>query len=70
MAALLTVVGSFAAVLGLVAWLGTRARRLGGAVMSPFDEIWHPSRHRARIEVQIRQEQLMPLPPADDAPGA
>ncbi len=37
----------------------------GGSLMQPFDEIWHPVAHQARIEVEIQQERPAPSP----APG-
>ncbi|HEX6497906.1 MAG TPA: hypothetical protein VF054_02625 [Micromonosporaceae bacterium] len=66
--AVLLVVGCFAAVLGALAWLGSRLRRrgVGGDVMGPFDEIWHPAARRFRAEIEVYQERLAPLPPAED----
>jgi hypothetical protein len=58
----------FLAALGLVVtvlWrLALRIRRRGNgeAVMGPFDEIWHPSAHTSRIEIQQQQERPAPSP--------
>jgi hypothetical protein len=51
---------------GLV-WLGRRVRRsAGGEIMGPFEEIWHPAAHRARLEVEVQQERMVPLPSPGD----
>ncbi|SBT50394.1 hypothetical protein [Micromonospora auratinigra] len=63
----LLVLGGLAAVLGLLARLAARVRRrgVGGTVMGPFDEIWHPAAHRFRAEIQVHEERLVPLPSAE-----
>jgi hypothetical protein len=68
LAAVLLVVGVLAAVLALLAWLGSRVRRrgVGGDVMGPFDEIWHPAAHRFRAEIEVHEERVLPLPSAGD----
>ncbi|MGY0004308.1 hypothetical protein [Micromonospora sp. I033] len=60
--AVLLVVGCLAAILVLLARLGARVRRrgVGGDVMGPFDEIWHPSAHRFRAEVKVYEERVVP----------
>lgn len=60
--------GAFAAVLGAVAWLGTRIRRrgIGGGLMGPIDEMYNPSAHRSRLEIQVQQQQMAPRPSPDD----
>jgi hypothetical protein len=65
---ILTVFGGFAAVMGLLLWLGIRFRRrgVGGQIMSPIDEIYHPAAHRFRQEVQVQEERLAPRPGSDD----
>lgn len=70
LAAVLLVVGVLAAVLALLAWLGSRVRRrgVGGDVMGPFDEIWHPAAHRFRAEIEVHEERVLPLPSAGDRP--
>jgi hypothetical protein len=61
------------AVCALVLWglvrVAVRVRRSGssgGALMQPFDEIWHPVAHRARLEVEVQQELPAPGPTAGD----
>lgn len=66
----LLVFAAFAAVLIGLAWLTRRAkgRRVGSSVAGPFEEIWHPSAHRARIDIQVQDERKVPLPsPGDPA---
>ncbi|MEU4480852.1 hypothetical protein AB0F68_22780 [Micromonospora sp. NPDC023966] len=60
--AVLLVVGCLAGVLALLAWLGSRVRRrgVGGDVMGPFDEIWHPAAHRFRAEIRVYGERVVP----------
>jgi hypothetical protein len=66
--AFLVVAGAAAAIMGGLAWLGSRVRRrgVGGAVMGPFDEIWHPAAHRFRFEIQVQEERMVPMPSPDD----
>ncbi|TYC23877.1 hypothetical protein FXF52_13405 [Micromonospora sp. MP36] len=66
--AILLVVGCLAVVLSLLGWLASRVRRLGigGDVMGPFDEIWHPAARRFRAEIQVYEERMVPLPAAGD----
>lgn len=68
LAAFLMVIGGSAATMGGLAWLGSRLRRrgAGGAVMGPVDEIFHPSAHRFRIEIQVQEERMVPMPSPDD----
>lgn len=70
-AAVVVIVGGFAAVLGAVAWLGLRVRRrgIGGALMGPADEIFHPMAHRFRAETQGQEERVTTRPAANDRPG-
>lgn len=64
----LVVFGGFAVLLGGIAWLGTRARRrgIGGGLMGPIDEVWHPAAHQARVEVKVQSERMAPNPSPDD----
>lgn len=67
LAAILLVVGVLAAVLAALIWLASRVRRrgVGGDVMGPFDEIWHPAAHRFRAEIEVHEERVVPLPSAE-----
>jgi hypothetical protein len=60
--------GAFAGVLAVVWWLGTRIRRrgIGGGLMGPFDEMYNPGAQRARLEIEVQQEQAAPRPSPDD----
>lgn len=53
---------------GLVRVAGHVRRRggSGGSLMQPFDEIWHPVAHVARIEVEVQQERPAPSPASGD----
>ncbi len=64
----LAVGGGFVAVLGGFVWLAARIRRQGhgAAIMGPIDEVYHPGAHRARIEIEIHDERMVPTPSADD----
>jgi hypothetical protein len=57
-------------VMGGVVWLASRMRRrrVGASIMGPFDEIWHPAAHRARIEIQVQVQRKAPMPSPDDPP--
>ncbi|WBB55544.1 hypothetical protein [Verrucosispora sp. WMMD573] len=65
----LVVVACLAAILGVLAWLGGRVRRrgIGGAIMGPFEEIWHPAAHRSRLEIRVQEERMVPKPSPDDS---
>jgi hypothetical protein len=70
--------GSFAApiitalmvvlVLAGLPWLARRVRRrgVGGDVLGPFEEMWHPAAHRARMDSQIQEERRDETPSPDD----
>ena len=47
----------------------SRGRAASGAVTGPFEEIWHPAAHRARIEIQVKDERVVPTPQPGDPPG-
>lgn len=66
--AFLVVAGCLAAILAGLAWLGSYVRRhgIGGAVMNPVDEIYHPAAHRFRFEIQVQEERMVPMPSPDD----
>ena len=64
----LVVLGVFAAVLGALVLLARRVRRsgVGGGIMGPLDEIYHPTAHRLRFEIEVQQARLVPLPAPED----
>lgn len=66
--AFVAVIAGIAAILGGLALLASRARsrRIGGAFMGPFDEIYNPAAHRARIEIHQQAEHAAPRPSPDD----
>jgi hypothetical protein len=63
---------AFAAVLVALVGLGRRVRRRGSAggqaFVGPFEEMWHPAAHRARLATETVEERMMPGPSADDTP--
>lgn len=65
----LAVLGFFAGVIGLLVWQGSRIRRRprGGttAVVGPWQEIWHPTAYRARLETEVVEERMLPNPSPD-----
>ncbi len=67
LASLVTAAGVAIVASGRV-WLGRRVRRrgVGGEAMGPFEEIWHPAAHRARMEIAVQKERMVPLPSPDD----
>ncbi|MET8042070.1 hypothetical protein ABZU25_14560 [Micromonospora sp. NPDC005215] len=62
---LLVFAGCVAAVLGILWWLASRVRRrgIGGEVMGPFEEMWHPAAHRFRAEIRVQDSRKVPMPP-------
>jgi len=64
---LLIVVG-FVLVMAGLAWVTTRrrGRKVSGAVAGPFEEIWHPAAHRARIDIEVQDERKVAPPEAGD----
>jgi hypothetical protein len=69
---ILGLVALFVAVLGGIAWLGTRIRRrgIGGGLMGPIDEVFHPAAHRYRQEIQAHEQRMMPTAGADGEPNS
>ncbi len=66
----LIVAGGYGVVMGCLAWLGSRARRgVGGEVMGPVEEIFHPAAHHFRPEIRAAEERMAPNPSADDRWG-
>jgi len=68
--AIAVVIAAFAAVMGCLAWLTRRqrGRRIGSSVAGPFEEIWHPAAHRARIDIEIQDERKVAAPSPGDPP--
>jgi hypothetical protein len=66
----LAVVGGLAVILAAFASLATRmrGRGIGGGLMGPIDEIYHPSASRFRAEIQVHEQRMLPMPSADDRP--
>jgi hypothetical protein len=58
----------FGAVLAALVWLARRVRRrgVGGGIMGPLDELYHPAAHRSRVEIQGYEERVVPMPSPDD----
>jgi hypothetical protein len=60
MIATLATLAIWAVILGGLVWIRRSGR--GSSFMQPFDEIWHPAAHQARIEVAVQQERPAPSP--------
>lgn len=60
-----------ALVLAALRWLGIRGRRrgVGGEVMGPFEEMWHPAATRYRAEIRVQEERMAPGLSADGPDG-
>jgi hypothetical protein len=43
-----------------------RAKGIGGGLMGPIDEAWHPSADRFRRETAIHEQRVLPPRPGDD----
>ncbi|HJQ45734.1 MAG TPA: hypothetical protein VJT49_13270 [Amycolatopsis sp.] len=55
----------FAVPLAGLPWLASRVRRrgVGAGLLGPIEEIWgHPGAHRARFEIEVRQERQAEAP--------
>jgi hypothetical protein len=66
----LLIVAGFVVVMVGLAWVTTRrrGRRAGSAVAGPFEEIWHPAAHRARIDIEVQDERTIAPTDAGDPP--
>ena len=66
----LVVAAGFAVLLGLFAAMASRMRRrgIGGALMGPIDEIYHPNAFRFRAEVRAAEQRAVPNPAPGDRP--
>lgn len=62
----------FVVVLGALWWVArrSRGRAAAGAVTGPFEEIWHPAAHRARVQIEIQDERIDPDAQPGDPPTA
>jgi hypothetical protein len=69
--AIVAVLAAFGAVMVGLALLTKRARgrRVGSSVAGPFEEIWHPAAHRARIDIEVQDERKIGAPSPGDPPG-
>jgi hypothetical protein len=65
---LVAVFAAFAVVMFLLArsTRRRRGRRIASSVAGPFEEIWHPAAHRARIQIEIQDERKIAMPSPDD----
>ncbi|BBH67078.1 hypothetical protein ACTI_37630 [Actinoplanes sp. OR16] len=65
---LLITAGIAAALLGTLWRFAGWARRkgIGGGVMGPIDEAWHPSADRFRRETAVHEQRVLPPRPGDD----
>ncbi|WP_433829574.1 hypothetical protein ACQP2E_08535 [Actinoplanes sp. CA-015351] len=43
-----------------------RGKGIGGGVMGPIDEMWHPSADRFRRETAVHEQRVLPPRPGDD----
>jgi len=66
----IAIMAGFAAIMAGLVWLThrSRGRRVGSSVAGPFEEIWHPAAHRARIDIEIQDERTAPVPSPGDPP--
>ncbi|MEJ7647776.1 MAG: hypothetical protein WKF57_01830 [Nakamurella sp.] len=60
----------YALIMVLLLVLGRRVRRSGrgGDALGPFEELWHPAAHRARVEVRTHDSRQEPAPSPGDPP--
>jgi len=67
----IAILAGFAAIMAGLVWLTHRGRgrRVGSSVAGPFEEIWHPAAHRARIDIEIQDDRKAPIPSPGDPPG-
>jgi hypothetical protein len=71
---IVAVIAAFGAVMAGLAYFGSRIRRRGRgrgaeAFMGPFEDMWHPAAHRARLQVETVEERMVPMPSAGDKPA-
>jgi hypothetical protein len=67
----LVVGGSYAAVVASLIWLAARVRRrgIGGGFVAPVEEIFRPTAHQSRIEIEVQAERMVPMPSPEDKPN-
>lgn len=46
--------------------LWARRKGIGGGLMGPIDEAWHPSADRFRRETAVHEQRVLPPRPGDD----
>lgn len=68
--ALIVIVGHIGLIMIGLPWLAARVRRrgTGGGMLGPFEEIWHPAGHRARLEVEVQEQRPVTAPAPGDPP--
>jgi hypothetical protein len=54
----LVVAAILAVIMAGFAWFAIRMKRsgVGGGIMGPIDEIYRPTAHESRIEIQVQEE--------------
>ena len=69
--AIVVILAAFGAVMVGLALLTrrSRGRRVGSSVAGPFEEVWHPAAHRARIDIQVQDERKIAAPSPGDPLG-
>jgi hypothetical protein len=62
------VAGYLAAAVGSLVWLAARVRRrgIGGGFVAPVEEIFRPTAHLSRIEIEVQNERMVPMPSPED----
>ena len=43
-----------------------KRKGIGGGIMGPIDEAWHPSADRFRREIAVHEQRVLPPGPGDD----
>lgn len=43
-----------------------KRKGIGGGIMGPIDEAWHPSADRFRREIAVHEQRVLPPRPGDD----
>ena len=68
----LAVAATYGSVLAALVWLAAKVRRsgVGGGVMGPFEEMWHPEGMQFRREIEQYEERGVSTPSPDDDDGS